>query len=118
MKSRLTLLFLFPALLFAEEGITPPDYSFVNEFIRMLSVLGAMIGALLLVAWFMKKMMATRIEQINQTSEIRILESRTIAPKCNIYLLDVRGKQMVVAESQAGVQHLTNLNPEETNEMD
>jgi len=95
------------------------EYAFLSEFVRMLSILGMMIGALLLVAWVLKRIMHTRIQQMNATSTIHIIERRALAPKSALYLLEVEGQRMVVAESPAGIQHLTNLKEEreEAHEM-
>jgi flagellar biogenesis protein FliO len=113
------LLALMPILLLAEETVPMEDYNFVTEFVRMISILGAMIGVLLLVAWGLKRVMNTRMEQINETSNIRIIERRALTPKANLYLLEVEGKKMVVAESPAGIHHLTNFETEreEAHEM-
>jgi flagellar biosynthetic protein FliO len=109
----LTFLTLLPTLILAEEDAAPiEDYDFVSEFIRMLSLLGIMIGVLLLLAWALKRIMNSRMEQMNESSNIRILERRALAPKSAVYLLEVEGTKMVVAESPAGIHHLTTIEQE------
>ncbi len=118
MLKTLSSLLLFPLALLAEETPLPQEtHNFASEFTQMLSVLGMMIGALLLVAWVLKRIMNTRIQQINETSTIRILERRHLAPKSAIYLVEVEGKKIVIAESPAGIHPLTELEKEPAHEM-
>lgn len=84
-----------------DETQTNNDHFFA-EFIHMLTVLGFIIGLILIVAWILKKMLNTRIQQVNTTSDIKILERRSLSPKTTIYILDIKGLSVAVAESQNG----------------
>ena len=79
---------------------------FFSEFVKMLGILGLILGLILLMAWVLKKVMNTRIQQINTTSPIKVLESRTLSPKSAIYLLEIQGREIAVAESLNGVTFL------------
>ena len=89
-----------------------PEYNFASEFMRMLSILGMMILVLLIVSWVLKRMMSTRMERLNTDSTIQILERRPLGPKAALYLLEVEGKKMVIAESPSGIHHLADLEAE------
>jgi flagellar protein FliO/FliZ len=82
------------------------DY-FYKEFIKMLGVLGLILGFILLSAWLLKKLMTSRIQQVNVLSPIKILESRPLTPKTTVYLLEIQGKEIAIAESQNGVTLLS-----------
>lgn len=92
-----------------EEYLRPPGPEtdkFLAEFVKMAATLGMIIGLILLVAWFLKRMVNTRLEQANEASAIRVVERRAISPKTTIYLLELENKGIIVAESQSGVTYL------------
>lgn len=118
----ITLILLFsPFAIWADEpgSPTPPatpstpievqDSRFYDEFTHMLSTLAIIIILILIVSWVLKKLLNTRIQQINNTSAIKILERRSLNPKSTIYLLEIRGKELVIAESPAGISFLNEV---------
>jgi flagellar biogenesis protein FliO len=95
----------------------PENNRFLSEFINMAATLGLLIGLILMIAWFLKRMVNTRQEQGNATSIIKIIERRSLSPKSVVFLLEVESKTLVVAESVNGVTLLTEYNsPEEEEE--
>lgn len=93
-----------------EEFRTPaPEYNFTTEFTNMMSTLGLILVALLIMAYFVKRMKTVRTEQLNESSTIKILDQRTITPKGILYLVEVMGQLMVLSESPAGIQHVATL---------
>ncbi|QLH35282.1 MAG: flagellar biosynthetic protein FliO [Parachlamydiaceae bacterium] len=62
-----------------------------------------------------QKMMNTRMEQLNTTSEIKIIEKRLLTPKTSLYLIDIHGTGFILAESLNGVTSLGSFN---VNEME
>lgn len=88
---------------------------FLGEFINMLTTLGIIIVIILIATWFLKKMVNTRIQQLNTTSYIKIVEKRTLTPRTSLYLLDIHGKGFILAESNNGV---TSLGSFDVNEME
>jgi flagellar biogenesis protein FliO len=93
----------------------PREDNFVKEFIKMLMTLGAIITILLLASWLLKRMSNTRIQQINESSEIKILERRSATTKTSVFLLDVRGKQYAVVESHNALLLLPEIPTDEIN---
>lgn len=90
---------------------------FFAEFINMLATLGLIIGLILIVAWFLKRLVNTRIEQANSNSSIKILERRNLSPKSILYLLEIEGTAYLVAESVNGITRLSEFPiAQETNE--
>ncbi len=87
----------------------PREDNFMKEFINMLMTLGAIITVLLLASYLLKRMANSRIQQMNESSEIKILERRSITAKTAVYLLDVRGAQYALVESHNGLILLPNV---------
>ncbi len=90
-----------------------PEDDFQSKFMNMLIVLGLLIGFMVLASWMLKRLMRTRINQLNSTSSIKVLETRHLSPKSTLYLLDVMGQGLLIAESQTGISHLATLPLEE-----
>lgn len=98
-----------PDYLKEEPAETPQQYDFWSEFISMLGTLAFVIFVILCVAWFLKRMLKTRMDMINQSSHMKIVEQRTLSPRSTLYLLDVFGTGMVVAENASGVFKIADL---------
>lgn len=79
---------------------------FMAEFFHMLFVLGIIIGALLVLTWFLKRFANTRIQNLNVSSNVKVIERRVLGPKAIIWLLEVHGKELVVGESSQGFHKL------------
>lgn len=88
---------------------------FLSEFINMMTTLGIIVVIILIATWFLKKMVNSRIQQLNTSSYIKIVERRTLTPKTSLYLLDIHGKGFIVAESTNGV---TSLGSFDVNEIE
>ena len=79
---------------------------FFSELLSMLATLGLVIAFLIVVAWFLKRLMNTRIEQMNAGSRIKIVERRMLSNKSSLYMIDVEGKSILITESQHGCSAL------------
>ena len=113
--------------LFAQEtaeAIPPPQetgYEFWSAFTKMMLVLGALVGLLIVTSWFLKRLMQNRLEQLNKQQTIKIIERRVLGQKSLLYLVEVHGKRLVIGESPAGIHPITEIPfaegmPEETEE--
>lgn len=94
----------------------PREDNFMKEFMKMLLTLGAIITVLLLISWMLKRMTNTRMQQINESSDIKILERRSITAKTSVYLLDIKGRQVAIVESHNGLLLLPEVPVESENE--
>jgi flagellar biogenesis protein FliO len=92
----------------------PETGRFLTEFINMATTLGLLISLIFIIAWFLKRMLNAKQEQANSTSLIKITERRSLSPKTVIYLLDVEGTSLVIAESHNGVTQLAQYPTPET----
>jgi flagellar biosynthetic protein FliO len=85
---------------------------FFSDFLNMLATLGLVIGLILIAAWFLKRLLNTRMEQANTSSLIKIIDKRSISPKTGLYLLEVYNKKVLFAETHTGVAKLAEFGPE------
>lgn len=92
-------------MIFADEMVALEEgaYNYVGEFINMMLTLGAVIAVILLSVWILKRLMRAKLHQLNRDASIRILEKRALGPKSALYLVDVLGKGIVLADSPSGL---------------
>lgn len=83
--------------------------TFQSKFVRMLVILALLIGFMILAAWTLKRMMKTRVNQLNVASSIKVLETRTLSPRSTLYLIEVEGQNFLIAESPNMVSHLASF---------
>ncbi len=93
------------------------ETSFTMQLLHMLATLGLLISLVLLASWFLKKMMQTRVKQVNQSSAIKILEQRPLTHKTVISLIEIHGKEIAIAESTNGVTLLYQLASQKNGEI-
>lgn len=91
----------------------PKEDHFVGEFFKMLLTLGGIVALMLLASFLLKRFNNTRIQQINESSSIKILERRAITAKTAVYLLTIRGKDVAVFESHNGLLLIPEIPQEE-----
>lgn len=83
--------------------------TFQAKFLNMLFILALLIGFMILASWALKKMMKSRITQINQASSIKVLETRQLSPKSVLYLIEVEGEILLIGESPTAVTHIASF---------
>jgi len=81
--------------------------TFYQEFLHMLWTLGLLLGVLILIAYLLKRIMHTRIQQANVSSSIKILESRALSQKNALHLIQVGEVKALIAEGHEGVTLLS-----------
>lgn len=92
-----------------EENPPPSADSLYLEFFKMIIMLGAIIGLLLLSMWFVKRMMNARIEQMNVSSFIKVIERRSLSAKTSLYVIELQDRRIAIAESHNGITVLGNI---------
>lgn len=88
-----------------EPPLQPPatDTNFLGEFFYMLLMLALLISLVMFTSWFLKRMLHSRIEQMNAGSSIKVLEKRSLSQKTHIYLIEHEGKTLMIAETPTHV---------------
>lgn len=90
------------------------ELSYWKEFSRMMMILGAILGVVLLIAWLLRNFLNSRIKQVNQNNIIKVLERRNLSQKSMMYLIEVYNKQFLIGDSAAGgVEFLMTLDPQD-----
>jgi flagellar biogenesis protein FliO len=83
-----------------QDTVQPPSPDrFYHEFLKMMAILGFILVILFTVTWFLKRFLNVRVQQINATSPIKIVERRALSPKTAIYVIEVYDKHFAFAES-------------------
>lgn len=85
------------------------DYSFRDQILNTLFALAMVIGLLVLAGWLMRRLSRSRMRYGNHAHHIKVVERRPIAPKTTLYLLDIAGQGVVIADSPGGVRTLYEL---------
>src|ERR1700722_16543977 len=99
--------FPFPLEPSPTETRKPGEDRFIFDFINMLATLGLLISIILIATWILKRLLNTRLQQMNSSSNIKIVERRALSPKTAIYIIEVNNRNLVVAESVNGITQLT-----------
>jgi len=86
-----------------------PTYE--HAFIKMILTLAGLVALVFFTLWALRKLSSGKIGGFSSQKKIKILEKRPLSPKTAIYLLELDGRQIFVAESQLEVKTL--LNPHE-----
>lgn len=86
------------------QGISALDYS--GSLWRMFGSLALIIALLIGSYLVLKKLIQGKLAKGGASRSIEILERRAISPKSVVYLLEVEGKKVLLAESQLEIQVL------------
>lgn len=85
---------------------TPSNDSLSSAISKMIFTLVALLVLFGVSYWLLKRMGRSRIKNMNQSKAIKVRERRPISPKTTLYLVELAGKEVLVAESQLDVRTL------------
>lgn len=85
------------------------ENNFWYEIANMLLTLSIILIILFSLIWIMKKMQSSRIKFHNDSSLIKIIDHRPLSAKTGLYLIEVKGKEILISDSPTGVTYLTDL---------
>lgn len=83
-------------------------------FGKMLLTLAALILLLVGSLWLLKKLMQHRLQKGTGEQTIQVLEKKMISPKTMLYVIEVEGKKVLLAESHLEVRKLQDIPKEST----
>lgn len=106
-----------PAPTEMEQATTEPStgvpVSYEGAFVKMLLTLGGLVILIFLTVWLLRRLSQGRLLGGGSSSRsIKILEKRALSPKSVLYLIEVGGKQILIAESQLEVRRLETIDLE------
>ncbi|OGR30931.1 MAG: hypothetical protein A2X83_00280 [Desulfuromonadales bacterium GWD2_54_10] len=93
------LLICLPTLARAEETIRQ-DYSFFSSFLQMIAALIIVVGLILLTRHFSGKLLGATAATRFAAKHIRLVETRYIAPKKTLILVEVGGEYLLLASTE------------------
>jgi flagellar protein FliO/FliZ len=98
--------------------VTPPDTSvapppevmptYEGAFLKMFLTLLALVVGIFVTRWVLRRMSQGRFAS-GGGKAIRIVEKKPLSPKTMLYVIEVDGKQSLIAESQFEVRKLMSL---------
>lgn len=93
----------------AVPDLPPVNYgwAFFKVFFTLI-ILGLLLFATL---WFLRKLFRDRMQRGSEHQLIQVLDRRMISPKTVLYLVNVRGEEVLLAESQHEIRRLSNPKP-------
>jgi flagellar biogenesis protein FliO len=80
--------------------------NYEGAFLKMFLTLIGLIVAIFFTIWALKRLSRGRLGSLNASRAIKILERRPLTPKTTLFLVEVNGKQALIAESQLEVKKL------------
>lgn len=83
--------------------------SYETAFIKTIVVLVGLLVLVILTVWMFKRISNGRLRTFNYLKSVKILEKRPLSPKSMLYLIEVSGKQVLIAESQLEVRTVATL---------
>jgi len=75
-------------------------------FIKMMAILFLIALAAGFVVWLYRRFNFTKMHQLNYLRTIKVIEKRPLSPKTMLYLVEINGKQIMLAESQLEVRQV------------
>jgi len=90
-----------------KEMIDGMGTNYKSAFVKMMVTLLGLIVLIVISVWMLRRIGHGRMKQLNYGREIKILERRPLSAKSVLYLVEVGGKKVVMAESQIEVRAIT-----------
>ena len=102
MKVAAATLFFFclPTLVCAEGTNSSQGFSFFSSFLQMIAALTVVVGLILITRHFSTKIMGGAASSRFSSKHIRLVETRYIAPKKSLFLVEVGGAYLLLACSE------------------
>lgn len=94
-----------PSFLLAAGGPSDPNRWKDLSYLGLLTLLLFLV--LIIASRSMKKLQQNRFHSLNENHQIKILEQRLLSNKANLYLIEIPGKQVLIAETPQGIEALT-----------
>lgn len=110
MKGAFLALFLILPSHACAEVPSRQEFSFLSSFMQMIAALSIVIGLILLARHFSGKMIGGTAVPRFGSRYIRLVETRHIAPKKTLVLVEVGGEYLLLANSDAGLTLVKQVN--------
>lgn len=93
--------------------VPPGEYGmvFVKMFLTLIALILLMAGSF----WFLRRLIKAKGNRSFGEQKIYVLEKRMISPKSMLFLVEVEGQKILLAESQHEIRRLQNWPQESEN---
>jgi flagellar protein FliO/FliZ len=98
-KGAVSVLLLFLPSLACAEGNTNQEFSFLSSLLQMFAALAIVIGLILIARHFSGKFFKSFPTGRFVSKHIRLVETRYIAPKKSLILVEVGGEYLLLSSS-------------------
>jgi flagellar protein FliO/FliZ len=112
----LPALFL-PGVAYAAEGTGTSGFSFVSSFFQMVASLSIVIGLIYLAYYLANRFLKGNLVRKSVPRYIRVVESRFLAPKKSLMLVEVGGEYLLLGSTDSGLSLLKQVDMLETIEV-
>lgn len=100
MKGAVSVLLLMLPSLACAEGPPGQEFSFFSSFVQMIAALSIVIGLILVTRHFSDRFLRGGTMARFTSRHIRLLETRPIAPKKSLVLIEVGGEYLLLANTE------------------
>ncbi len=90
------LLLILPSPACAER-LPGQEYNFLSSFVQMIAALSIVIGLILVARHFSERVLKSRLAGSFGTKHIRLVETRPIAPRKSLILIEVGGEYLLLS---------------------
>ena len=97
MRSALVAPLLCPPSIACADSATGQEFSFFSSFFQMIAALAVVIGLILIIWHFFNKFAKSAAAGRFAAKYIRLVESRYIAPKKSLLLVEVGGEYLLLS---------------------
>lgn len=77
--------------------------SFESKFFHMLTLLALLIAFMILASFALKRLMRSKISQLNGSGHIKLIEARSLSPRATLYLVEWGGKHFLLGETASSL---------------
>lgn len=91
-----------------------PTESYENAFIKMLVTLVVLVILIFFTVWMLRRLSQGRFRMLGRGETMKIIDRKPLSAKTMLYVIEVKGKEMLIVESQLEVRRLMSF--EEPNE--
>ena len=97
MRGALAALLLCQPSIACAESATGQEFNFLSSFLQMIAALAVVIGLILITWHFFNKFTRSAAAGRFAAKQIRLVESRYIAPKKSLLLVEVGGEYLLLS---------------------
>ena len=92
------MILLLPAAVFAADG-TSEGFGFLSSLVQMIAALAVVVGLILVLSWLGGRWLNASGGPAAAQRYIRVVETRYLAPKKSLFLVEVAGEYLLLASS-------------------